>query len=555
MMLPGIPRLRRAIVVYIGTIVVPACAFLWLGIQSFDRQRQALETLRADSLTRETELRVRAEAAVAFDEPDHPIVRHRFEMRNGVLTRPALHGPVPAPLPLSFLEADSIEADRPELALESYRELLARGEKKSLALARIARILTRLGREQEARATWRRLAAEFPDERDLAHRPYGIVGALEAGDSGDLYDAITSGRWELSADQAEYFLIRLDAERNPYDTAYMDRFRFAADLNARFRPSLGLRENDVQVFTLGNQRIFYRADGENTIAGFSVDENWVEHTLVPAIAAELGVDATVRQDAVVYGGAIALVFLILSSGVWLLWRDVSREAHTNRLRTEFVSGVTHELKTPITLIRLYGETLLRHAGLDSEERADFQRIIVRESTRLGRLVDEVLTVSRIERGEQTYAFEQGDLAALVAETVEDYRGYAERSGFHLHCNLPDTAVNVQLDAVTVSQALVNLLDNAVKYSGSSRDIRVRLKSEHGESVVEVEDRGLGIPSSELDRIFDRFYRVGNSYDKGGYGLGLYLVRHTMEAHGGRVEVESEPGSGSIFRLVFPRAGS
>ena len=250
-------------------------------------------------------------------------------------------------------------------------------------------------------------------------------------------------------------------------------------------------------------------------------------------------------------GAVALVSLLLSAGVLLLARDSSREAKINDLRTAFVSGVSHELKTPITLVRLYGETLLRHEDLPPEERREFYRIITRESARLGRLVDQVLSFSRIEQGELKYDMKEGDLAPLVGGVVEDYREWLEHAGFVLRRTVPDIAPPVCFDPVAVSQALVNLLDNAAKYSGSSREIAVRLEALGDHVAVEVEDHGIGIAPAEQGKIFDRFYRSGGGTAQGGYGLGLFMVSHIMIVHGGRVEVDSERGRGSRFRLVFP----
>jgi two-component system phosphate regulon sensor histidine kinase PhoR len=170
-------------------------------------------------------------------------------------------------------------------------------------------------------------------------------------------------------------------------------------------------------------------------------------------------------------------------------------------------------------------------------------------------VDRILTFSRVERGDQVYNFEEGDVAPVIARVVEDYREYLERSGFRLERALAPSAPPVRFDAGALSQAVVNLLDNAVKYSGESREIAVRLGSENGCVTFEVEDHGLGIPVVERERIFGRFYRVPNGSGKGGYGLGLFLVRHIMDAHGGRVDVESEPGRGSRFRLMFPRVSA
>jgi signal transduction histidine kinase len=555
MQFQGIPRLyRRAILIYLGTIVAPVCGLLWLGIQSFERQRQSLVALTAEKLAGALESGTLAAARDALEETSHPIAKHRFRIEHGTLIRPVLHAPPPLSVPHDFLEAERQELDlnRLDQALLSYRELATSGRYEALALSRIARCLAKLGRADEARVTWRQLAEAHADDQDLSGRPYGIVASIEAGDTGGLYERIISGRWDLAAGQAEYFLTQLDPSRT---SPYLDQFHLAREIEEQFRPPGTLQEGEVYSYPLGRHRLFYKNEGADRFAGFALNEDWVNHTLRPRLEHELGIADTAKNDLRVYGAAIALVLLILSFGVILLLRDVSREARTNRVRADLVSSVSHELKTPITLIRLHGETLMRRSEISESERGDFYRVIVRESERLTRLVNQILTFSRVERGALAYNFEHGDLAPIVAEIVEEHREHLEGAGFHVQRTLPESAPTVRFDPAALSQAVVNLLDNAVKYSGESRDIAIRLEFREGSVAFEVEDHGIGIPPREQSKIFERFYRVPNGSGKGGYGLGLFLVRHIMEAHGGRAEVESEPGRGSRFRLIFPVAAS
>ena len=181
-------RLPKIILIYIGTIVAPAAALMWLGIQSFERQREALATLTAEKLTSEIERRSRSAAEAAFENDHHPIAKYFFVIDHGMVVQPALHAPPPRALPLEFIEAERQELDqnRPDLALDLYRKLFEAGKNPSLALSRMARCLAKLGRDAEARATWRDLAARYPDERDLSNRPYGIVAAISAGDTAGL---------------------------------------------------------------------------------------------------------------------------------------------------------------------------------------------------------------------------------------------------------------------------------------------------------------------------------------------------------------------------------
>jgi signal transduction histidine kinase len=442
-----------------------------------------------------------------------------------------------------------LDQNRPDLALEEYRKLLVSQRDKPLALSRIARCLAKLGRTAEARATWRQLAAEYPDERDLSHRPYGIIAAIEAGDTHGVAAKIVSGRWDLPGDQAEYFLTRLGA--GEAGAAYLARFHFARELSERFHPAEAAREGELYGYRFGVHQIYYRTEGGDRIRGVAVNTGWVMQELRPRLERELGIGDAARRNLLIYGSGVAVVLLIVGAGVWLLLRDLSRESAMNRLRADFVSGVTHDLKTPIAVIRLYSDILLRRGG--DEDLCSFYRIIAKESDRLGRLVDRVLVFSRIERGDQEYRFEEGDPAPVIARAVDEQSELLERAGFVLKRDVPPVSARIRFDAAAVTQAVANLLDNAVKYSGESKEIAVSLATHNGSVIFEVEDHGAGIPAEEQPKVFDRYYRVANGSGTGGYGLGLYLVRHTMEAHGGRAELDSEPDRGSRFRLVFPVA--
>ncbi len=550
MKLPAIPRLyRRAIFIYLGTIVVPAILLVYLGIHTFELQRQNLAALREEKLAADLKSETLAAAESVFSGETHAIEQYAFTLEDGVVVRPALRSGFRDETPSEFREAEHLELDlnQWDQALKLYRNLAAAHEQKALAWSGVARCLEKLGRSEEARQTWRNLAASYADERDPSHRPYGIVAAIQAGDTEGLIEKIESGRWDLPGDQARAFLEALAPGR---PSPYLDRFDFARELEEQFRPQAALAENVTYDSEFGSRRIFYRLDSTGRISGFSVNREWIQNTLLPDLVGRSKASETAAPE-FVYAGAIGLAILVVTAGVLLLFRDVSREARTNRLRSDFVSSVSHELKTPITLIRLYSETLLRHAGLVAEERADFHRIIVRESERLTRLIDQVLTFSRVERGDQIYRLETGDVAPVIHSVVEDYREFLERSGFSLSRSLAESVPPVRFDATAMSQAILNLLDNAVKYSGQSKDIAVRLDVRGPNVTFEVEDHGVGIPAIEHQKIFDRFYRVPNGSGKGGYGLGLFMVRHVMEAHGGRAEVDSEPGRGSCFRLVLP----
>ena len=541
-------RYRRAILIYLITIVVPVGVLLWMGVESFERQREALATLTAEKLAAAIDVRKRQAAQAALDDPSQPIATHFFTIQAGELTSPVLRTPLPPPLPPTFIDADRLELRSLDETMAVYRRLSLDPAHTALALSRIARAQSRAGRKDDATRTWRELAAHFPDALDPFGRPYGIVAAIQAGDTRGLLDKMKARRWDLPADQAEYFANELGAA--PADP-YLDRFRFAREIAHGFRPILGLREGAVHSTEVAGRPIFYRAERPDVVRGFAADRT-VLNRLEAQVQGELGLTDPQGRDLRLHAAAVGVVSLLLTAGVVLLLRETSREARTNELRAEFVSGVSHELKTPITLVRLYGETLLRHETLPDSERRHFYRIITRESARLGRLVDQVLAFSRIERGQFSYELQDGDLAAIVHSVLDDYHDWVDHAGFSVVRDVPESSPPLRLDPAAVAQALVNLLDNALKYSGDSRALAVRLLSADASITIEVEDHGPGIPPEEQARIFDRFYRASRRSGKGGYGLGLFMVRHIMRAHGGEVKLESEKGRGSCFRLVFPR---
>lgn len=550
-----IGRYRRAILIFLIAIVGPSLALLWLGIRSFQRQREATQILARQNVEATLRARTLEAAAAAFADRSHPFARAFFTMADGRVVEPANIGPSPLPdfTPPRLADADRLErSGRITEALASYRRLLGQGVHPPLVLSRIARCLVKLGRTDEARATWRRLATSHPDALDLSHRPFGLVAAVESGDIDGLADQIVAGRWNLHADQAIFFLGRLDPDQA---REFASRVELARLLQERFRPVDPMVAGQIYSLDLSGSPLFYRSDGPNRIRLLESDTNWIETSLRPGVERDLELADNANQDIVIYGSTTGLIILILTAGIVLLVRDLSREARTNRVRSDLVSGVSHELKTPITLIRLYGETLLHQGALSTADREDFYRIITRESTRLGRLVERVLTFSRMERGDHQYAFEVDDPSSVVAGVVGDYREWLASEGFDVDLVVPPEPILVRFDRAALSQAVVNLVDNAVKYSGTSRRIAVRMDGDDAHAIIEVEDHGIGIEPRECSRVFDRFYRGNDPNRPGGYGLGLYMVRQIAEAHGGRVDVDSVRGQGSIFRLTLPRVSS
>jgi signal transduction histidine kinase len=261
----------------------------------------------------------------------------------------------------------------------------------------------------------------------------------------------------------------------------------------------------------------------------------------------------VRGEMRWYAAVLLGIAVLIVAGIVMTLRAATHEAETVRLRSEFVSNVSHELKTPLSLIRLFGETLDSERWTDDAKRREFSRIIARESRRLGHLIDNVLDFSKIDSGRKEYRFEKEDLVEVVTDTVESYRYYLRDQGFELDVSLLPGPVFAMIDKDAIAQALLNLLNNAEKFAGEGKYIGVKMVLEEGQVRIAVEDKGPGIPPSDLKRIFEKFYRGGHrpAREAQGCGLGLTIVKNTVESHGGSVNVESEVGRGSRFFITLP----
>jgi len=258
-----------------------------------------------------------------------------------------------------------------------------------------------------------------------------------------------------------------------------------------------------------------------------------------------------RTYSIVLVGIAVGVILV---GILAMVMAMRKERRANQLKSEFISNVTHELKTPLTLIRMFGE-LLSLKKLEGEAVKEYAEIINRESDRLNRLIDNVLDFARIERGKAAYQFSPGNLATVVERGVDLCQYRAEQAGIKLLTNLEPQLPDTLLDEDAMTLLLMNLLENALKYGGDERggEISVSLNRREDQLVLRVSDKGPGIPKEEHGRIFERFYRTHSARHKSvrGSGIGLSLVKHIAEAHGGGVRVESELGKGATFEVTIP----
>lgn len=263
-----------------------------------------------------------------------------------------------------------------------------------------------------------------------------------------------------------------------------------------------------------------------------------------------------RANFVVNVTLSAILAFVLLAGIVLVMRTADREMKLSEIKSDFVSNVSHELRTPLSSIRVFGELMRLGRVNDPTKVREYGEHIESESRRLSRLIDNILDFSRIESGGRQYQLEEHDLSDVVRNVLQASASRLQREGFVVEVKAPaEPLPPVRIDEAAIGHALANLIDNAVKYSGTSRRVSVTTAVDGTELVVAVTDFGVGIPREEHERIFDRFHRVGTGlvHDVKGSGLGLAIVKHIAEAHLGRVTVDSEPGRGSVFALHLPLA--
>lgn len=247
----------------------------------------------------------------------------------------------------------------------------------------------------------------------------------------------------------------------------------------------------------------------------------------------------------IYGFASVLLLVAMGLGVALILRDITRERNLARLRSDFISNVTHELKTPLTSIRMYAESLLMERIKTPDGRKEYLEVVVNESERLKRMINNILEFSKMEKGKPEYHFANSNLAAILKSAIQEMNYWLEKENFEIVTEIDD-GINADVDPDKMKQVIENLLSNAIKYSTDIKKIYIRLFRKTDRVCIEIEDNGIGIPEDKLSRIFEAFYRIEQKDNISGTGLGLTVVNEIIEAHNGTISATSEIGKGSKF---------
>lgn len=369
----------------------------------------------------------------------------------------------------------------------------------------------------------------------------GARGRLLRANSGSfVYNKTDTALWATTWTDSDQYVFALEFER------LLDRERLAA-------ATVGGPDGDIRATLIGpdatvSGEVLARASLAPWLPNWSV-------VVGPRDPAGL---ATEQADKRTRGiGVVLISVAMIGLGLGLASRQVRRELESARDKSDFAAHVSHELRSPITQIRLKAEALQLGLAVDEASRNRHYDVIVRESERLSRLVDNILDFAAIEKGRKKYTFRIGDVGSTVARCVEQAGVAMETKAMTIEFEMPDDLPVIWHDADAVSQVLVNLLSNAAKYGQAAGWIGVQIRVAEGpggpEVCVDVRDRGIGIAPAEQKQVFDQYYRSTDplARSKKGTGIGLTIVRYIMEAHGGRVGIESTPGAGSTFTLHFP----
>jgi len=323
----------------------------------------------------------------------------------------------------------------------------------------------------------------------------------------------------------------------------------SGELEAALGPLWTAQPLAVSLYDTDGQPLF----GEARSGGVSLTPGQTRLPFILNVASR-AVEAGDRRTLLISG--LALTFVLMLAAAYGLYRATTRELVLARQQSDFVSAVSHEFRTPLTSMRHLTELLVSRGVTSEERKAQYYELLAHETERLHRMVESLLSFGRIEVGAYAWRLEPADVAQLAREIVEEFRQQAPAASREIRCDIEEGLPPIKADREALSRALWNLLDNAAKYSQPATPIGVFARRDADSLLLGVVDQGSGIPSGERATIFQKFVRGADAKRAGirGVGIGLALVKRIVEAHGGSVQLETEPGRGSTFTLVFPCPG-
>lgn len=621
------PRSLLALLFLVTFVSVSALA--WLGWKLLDQER-AVEAQRAQERLEQAADRIAAIARGTLAEtgerlgtwliappadskPDEGLLLILSGNDGGFTAMPAqrlLYRPAP-PLQFDdsanvFAEGETMEFQQklPDRAIEAYRKLAASGSPqiRAGALIRLARVLRKVHREQEARSVYQQLIGA---SANVGGVPAGLIARNELCELRDdkncatqLRQDLLHARWPITRSQFAYYWTEASRVAGEFaapssaasDLAEAVQQGWSAIRGAQsprgqttvwvddhpwfviwrgvpsHRAALVIRPESLLKPLLGGGDVFVTAvDGEGRVVAGRW--NGTAHAVVrtPAetqlpwtlyMTSAQGLSATgiiARQRFLLLAMAVMVLFLI--AGAYFIARAIRGDLAVARMQSDFVSAVSHEFRSPLTSIRQLSELLALGRVPSEDRRRVYYETLVRETTRLQRLVEALLNFGRMEAGVRRYHFEPLDTAALVSRVAAEFEPRIAGSGRRIELDGSSGSCTIEADPEALSVALRNLVDNALKYAPDCPAVQVKWSVQDSQVAIRVRDRGPGIPDSEKRAIFRKFVRgsAAEAANVKGSGVGLAMVRHIVAAHGGDVTLESELGAGSEFTILLPAA--
>ena len=579
--------MRKIPLLLAAATLIPIGALSWLGVRIIQQDRDVERQRRREALEV-------AAGRLALDiERRLQDIEDQLAKGGGLALEPRTE---PEAAPSLFAEAEAAEFQRrdPDAAAAAYRKLAEspKAAVRAAALVRLGRVFRQRGDRTAALQAYSRLeqlgsvtvGGQPADLLAWQGRCHVLEEARDAeglrAEALRLAQALDSGRWPIDRATFDFYreLVRKWGAAAPSSARTEAALHLrAGDSGPRGRRVL--REDGGAVLAVWNNgRAWLAGPGEleawwqaqpYSVAIYDTDGQLVAgsgsqaavslapgQTRLPFIVSVASLAGDGGSGRAVLISGLALAFLAMLAAAYGLYRATTRELMLARQQSDFVSAVSHEFRTPLTSMRHLTDLLVSRSITSEERKTQYYELLANETERLHRMVESLLSFGRIEAGAYAWRLEPADTAGLVRGIVEEFRREPQARDRAVVCEVEAGLPQVRADREALTRAVWNLLENAAKYSPAGSPIRVFARRQGDSVLLAVEDEGAGIPPAEREKIFQKFVRGAEARQAGvrGVGIGLALVKRIVEAHGGSVRLESEPGRGSKFTLVLPCPG-
>ncbi len=368
------------------------------------------------------------------------------------------------------------------------------------------------------------------------------------------YRRITPIKSNKFSNATVLYFLSIDSANNKLYALYLNSEKFVMNILAPKLQEIAENEFVLSVFDKKHDKKIYSTERSDTLVTPQQKNLW----LIPDFSLGIILKGSSIEDVIksritfTFVIITVLIVVLIAAGI-LLIRNINHEVKLAQIKADFLSNVSHELRTPLALISMFAETLEMDRVKTDEKKKEYYKIISQETARLSKIVNKILNFSKMEAGKIKYNFELCDLNEILQNISNVYSFHLKNNGFSFSIDYAEEKLFLNGDKESISEAVINLIDNAVKYSKEKKEVKIKTGIVREMVFIQVQDFGIGISKEEQSKIFEKFYRVstGNVHNTKGTGLGLALVKHIVTAHNGRIEINSQTGKGSTFKLLFP----